>query len=277
MPCGHFHAFDWDCEDDEDPFAKPAPCPKANVDRRIRERTVHGDGGPEQELIVECPFRAQWPALNVCLDCEHFKGYALAADGEESFITCARHDEASRFTLPLAANERSRALRTPVTDVMSDPICVRKDVELEELAAIFTARKISGMPVVDAESKPIGIVTKSDLIEARAGHIDADAEERGEDESAPRSTHGKKVGAGFQEKACSRLTAGDLMTPVVFSLPATASLADAVAVMAAKGVHRVPVVSGAGSVVGVVSALDVSKWLGKATGDASSVASPASL
>ena len=51
------------------------------------------------------------------------------------------------------------------------------------------------------------------------------------------------------------------MTPSVFSIREDARVADASAEMARRGVHRVPVIARDGAVVGMVSALDVMRWM----------------
>ena len=57
------------------------------------------------------------------------------------------------------------------------------------------------------------------------------------------------------------LTAEDVMTPSMFSVREDACVRDAVQEMAKRRVHRVPVVSRSGAVVGMVSALDVMRWM----------------
>ncbi len=244
----HFPAHDFDC-DDVDPESSPPPAP-ANAHRRIRTRHVLGEGVAEkEEMLVQCPFRDRWPTFEDCLGCEHWRGYSLDPIGRDSFMSCARADEI-RWAMPLGASERSRAMRTRVDEVMNDPVCVRRDMGFDELASFFVDRGISSAPVVDAEGKPIGVVSKTDLVEARAGRIDA--------ETGPSE---KPIERGFQEDRRSALTAAELMTPVVYSLPEGASMADAVALMATKGVHGVPIVSRSGDVVGVLTSLDVACWL----------------
>ncbi len=51
------------------------------------------------------------------------------------------------------------------------------------------------------------------------------------------------------------------MTRVVLSLRDDATLAEAAELMASTGVHRVPILSRAGAVVGIVSTSDVARWL----------------
>ncbi len=54
--------------------------------------------------------------------------------------------------------------------------------------------------------------------------------------------------------------------PKAFTLPASATLSRAAALMAFEGIHRVPVVSTDGRVVGIVSSLDVARWLARNDG-----------
>jgi predicted transcriptional regulator len=121
--------------------------------------------------------------------------------------------------------------RTPVTAVMSrDVICAAPDLALDALAAVLDAQAISGMPVVDAVGRPLGVVSRTDLVAAR------------------------RPGA-------SPTRVEDIMMPMTFSVPDHASLAHAIAIMACEGVHRIPVVGADRTVVGIVTTLDVVRWL----------------
>jgi len=46
-------------------------------------------------------------------------------------------------------------------------------------------------------------------------------------------------------------------------LPETASLAQAVALIAMKGLHRIPIVGSDGKVIGIVCAVDAMGWLAR--------------
>jgi CBS domain-containing protein len=58
------------------------------------------------------------------------------------------------------------------------------------------------------------------------------------------------------------LTAGDLMSRELETVPADLPLRDAAARLARRGVHGVPVVDADGRCVGVLSATDVARWAG---------------
>ncbi|HEX2876070.1 MAG TPA: CBS domain-containing protein, partial [Polyangiaceae bacterium] len=61
----------------------------------------------------------------------------------------------------------------------------------------------------------------------------------------------------------SEVRASDLMTPVPLTVPETASVAEAAAIMAREHVHRLFVTGQGGTLTGVVAAMDVVTWLGR--------------
>ena len=81
----------------------------------------------------------------------------------------------------------------------------------------------------------IGMITKHDLVEQRLGS------RRASGELPPQ-------------------TARELMTPLPFSLDACGTIGDAAAMMTAENIHHVAIVEH-GLVIGVVSALDIVRWL----------------
>jgi CBS-domain-containing membrane protein len=58
----------------------------------------------------------------------------------------------------------------------------------------------------------------------------------------------------------------DIMMPCVLRISEGASIDEAAALMASEGVHRIVVVAASKRVVGMVSALDVLKWLARQDG-----------
>lgn len=138
---------------------------------------------------------------------------------------------------PVAADRRSAdhgslADRTALWQVMEpDVVCVEPELEIALVLPLLTALEVRALTVVDHRGQPIGMVSRSDL----HGHTDAE-------------------------------TVADVMMCVAFTLPETASLSRAAAVMAYEDVHRVPVVSPGGQVVGVISAIDVARWLARHDG-----------
>ena len=129
---------------------------------------------------------------------------------------------------------------TSISAVMvSEVVCIRDDLALDSLVAMLSHSQVAAFPVVDAEGAPIGIVSRTDLFRRLA-------EEEGDTDQ--------------------RLCARDLMTAVVLTLPEWSTVAQAAAFMSFEGIHQIPVVSEHGKVVGMLSSLDILRWMAHRSG-----------
>lgn len=125
----------------------------------------------------------------------------------------------------------------PVASIMARKVvCARPEMDTSEARRRMLERGVSGLPVVDAWGRAIGVISKTDLL---AHEVTADG---------------------------GRALVRDVMTPLVFALSPDASIARAAALMAYEGVHRIVIVDAGGHLLGVVSSLDVARWLGQAAG-----------
>jgi CBS domain-containing protein len=139
--------------------------------------------------------------------------------------------------------------RTRIADIMTrGAIIVRADLSLEQLVDLFLEQGISRAPVVNDDGRPIGMVSKTDLVIAQ--------HERGDTEVSQAGTDG--WGQHVHELGS---TVREVMTPVVFSLPETTSIGEAARRMLADHVHAVPVVSAQDQLVGLLSATDIMAWV----------------
>ena len=125
----------------------------------------------------------------------------------------------------------------PVSEVMSRRVtCVRPEMDAAEARGRILERGVSGAPVVDHWGRVVGMLSRSDLVE-----------------------HEVTSEAGLRRVE-------DVMMPLIFSLPPEATVAQAAALMAYEGVHRIVIVDRGGYLVGLVSSLDVARWLGRRGG-----------
>lgn len=153
---------------------------------------------------------------------------------------------------------------TPVSEAMTHQVVsVPPDLGVEALMALFLERGISGAPVVDPSGSVLGVVSKTDLLR--------DFVDRGDtlEMGSPEVSSGgirASLDRGMHVEQYEDATVRDVMTPLAFTIPSSASIARASALMALEGVHRVPVVSESGKVVGILSALDVLRWLARSEG-----------
>src|ERR1700761_574745 len=144
--------------------------------------------------------------------------------------------------------EEASAMTAKVADVMTRKvIAVREGATFKEIAAKLREEHVSAFPVIDDDSKVIGVVSEGDLIakEAMAGD--------GQDYTGPLAglLHRHEL-----EKARG-VTAGELMTKPPVTVRAEDPVSQAAQLMYDHRVKRLPVVDGAGRLMGIVSRTDV--------------------
>jgi CBS-domain-containing membrane protein len=155
-----------------------------------------------------------------------------------------------------------RALDVMTTEV----ITVDPDTSVQALAALLWERGVSGVPVIDADNRVIGIVSEGDVLrrvetgterrrEARAGRRRSWwLEEISSDRELARDyvkSHGRKV--------------RDVMSRDVVSVSDTTELADIAMVLETKQIKRVPVVHD-GKLVGIISRANLVRALATTKG-----------
>jgi len=140
-------------------------------------------------------------------------------------------------------------------------LCVHQDMAVRELADFLAENEISGVPVLDENEEPVGVVSATDV--AEKGVRDAEfAVDRSDPNFYVRSFDER---FDFEEIRNLRiendsLLVRDIMTPTVFTVPATTPISEVAREMVAGHVHRL-FVTRKGQIVGIVSALDLLKLL----------------
>jgi len=115
------------------------------------------------------------------------------------------------------------------------PVSIRESATVREAIDLLTRREISGAPVIDEAGRPVGVVSRGDILVHDREAVDF-AEPADED-------GGTRV--------------RDIMTPVVFCVSPEASASRVVRELVDLKVHRLFVVDDLGTLVGVISVLDV--------------------
>jgi CBS domain-containing protein len=125
----------------------------------------------------------------------------------------------------------------PVTEIMTRKVtCASRDLSVDAVIELMVREHIGSLPVVDEAGGPVGMLTKQDLVEQLL---------------VGDTTVGDRAFA----------TANELMMPLALSLGEHATVAHAAALMAAEDVHHVPIVDANGRLIGIVSTMDVVRWL----------------
>lgn len=139
-----------------------------------------------------------------------------------------------------------------VADIMSaEPVCVEPGAGIYELARLFNEHEISGAPVIDAQGRLLGVVSKTDLMRhtlqrtrqgAPAYFFEWLDEQAGEPEAVTAETEP---------------TVEDFMTEGGVTAKPGESLATVARRMAEAHVHRVIVIDDERIPIGVVTSLDM--------------------
>ncbi|MCP9618759.1 CBS domain-containing protein [Nocardia otitidiscaviarum] len=131
-----------------------------------------------------------------------------------------------------------------VADVMTqDVITVPVDMPFHGIVRTMAEHAVSGVPVIDAHRRVVGIVTEADLIGRQAG-------------VAPVSAWQALRRRLFSQRGTGR-TAADLMSAPVVTVDAGARLTTAAALMARQHVKRLPVLGPDRVLRGIVSRKDL--------------------
>ncbi len=158
----------------------------------------------------------------------------------ERRLSCAARD-------PELSQVPTIADLVPVTQIMTREVtCAHRDLPAVKVVELVVRNRIGCVPVVEAPGRPIGMVTKLDLVEQLL-----------------------LLQGGFDCPIPNDLTprtAFELMMPLAITLGERATIAHAAALMDSEDVHHIPIVDGAGQMIGIVSTMDIVRWLARNDG-----------
>jgi len=135
------------------------------------------------------------------------------------------------------------------------PATVGQTASLKQVAELMVERGISGLPVVNADGRVLGVVSEADIILKAA--------------SRPESAGvlGRFfVPKSVDERHLAATTAGEAMTAPAVTIEADRSVADAARLMVEQQVNRLPVLAG-GKLAGIVSRGDIVRAFTRSDGD----------
>ena len=150
-------------------------------------------------------------------------------------------------------------------DVMTtNVITVSPETTVQEVAKILSERGISGVPVVDAGNRLVGIVSEGDLLH----RVETGTERRPDRRTGRRRSWWLDTVGSDEELARDYVkshgrTAKDVMTSEVTSVSEATELVDIANLLETKRIKRVPVVKD-GKLVGIVSRANLVRALAAA-------------
>jgi CBS domain-containing protein len=206
-------------------------------------KTIEVRTRPDGAQVVDCPLQAREVPLRECENCK--RGFIVKLGSASTDVAvCPPKEQAC------------------VGDIMSRKIvAVHGDMLIERLILLLIDEDLSAVAVIDADHRPIGVVSKTDLV-----FDDYEwAELRDEALSLRRVGQARdeeNTDLYITELLHSR-TVKDIMSgePVVVSTHAPVQ--DAARTMAQNAIHECPVIDGSGQLVGMVTSLDVVRWVAR--------------
>lgn len=140
-------------------------------------------------------------------------------------------------TLPLVLRAETAA------ELMTaNPVSLNADATVREALELLTARGFGAAPVIDEAGRPVGVLSRSDLLIHDRELVEY-------------------VRPGEAKTPADPARVRDLMTPVIFTVRPHTPVAEVVAQMVQLKVHQLFVVDEGGALVGVISGLDVLRHL----------------
>ena len=134
-------------------------------------------------------------------------------------------------------------------------VSVQPEAPIRDAIARMISHQVSGMPVVDADGRLVGIVTEGDFLRRAEMHT----------EGPRRRWLELLLGPGSEATQYARShgqTVRDVMSPNVVTVDGETPLSDVVQLMEEHAIRRVPVIDD-GRIVGIVSRADLMCALGE--------------
>jgi CBS domain-containing protein len=149
--------------------------------------------------------------------------------------------------------------RCLVRDIMTrDIVTVAPDASVSEISRLMSERRISGVPVVDEEGRPLGVVTELDMV-VRNTRFKLPAFF-----TLLNATIYLETPAHIKERLehMLGLTAREIMSEKSMTVSADATIEDLAELMVGKQVNPIPVVEN-GKLAGIVSRADIVAWMAR--------------
>ena len=140
----------------------------------------------------------------------------------------------------------------PVSDLMTrDVVTIDPDADLKEAARRLSGLRISGMPVVDADNRVLGIISEADLLSlagVKKGHTFKDVLRHVLGEPLPVRKKGNTV--------------GEVMSSPAITTGPDRDIRAVAAILDEKRIKRLPVVDEEKRLVGIIARADIVRAMG---------------
>ncbi len=168
------------------------------------------------------------------------------------YVDITEEDLMKIYSSALRYARKRTMVAIPVSDLMTrDVVTINPDADLKEAARRLSGLRISGMPVVDAEHRVLGIISEADILSlagVKKGHTFKDVLRHVL--GAPLPVR-KKVN-----------TVGEVMSSPAITTGPDRDIRAVAAILDEKRIKRLPVVDDEERLVGVISRADIVRAMG---------------
>jgi CBS domain-containing protein len=180
-------------------------------------------------------------------ECERCtRGFVVKVDGEATYALCP--DDARLAT---------------VGDIMSEKlVAVRPELPIESLILLLVDESLSAVPVVDADHRPIGMASKSDLVFDRYEWAELRDEAVWLKRVARLPKGIEPEGDLYLTELLQSHTVRDVMSGDPITVMPSTLVTEAARLMARRRIHGCPVIDAEGKLIAMVTTLDVARWAG---------------
>ena len=162
------------------------------------------------------------------------------------------------LTVPDVAPLRLHAVLAE--DVMTpNPVSVREELTVHEAVVFLTERRISAAPVINEAGRPVGVVSEADILRHDREHADHLywLPQKLVDRELTLGTGEHLDGKSFEVEVPDVTRVKDIMNPVIYAVRRDTPIREVVGQLVRRRIHRLFVVDDDGSLVGVITTLDL--------------------
>ncbi|HKB01692.1 MAG TPA: CBS domain-containing protein [Gemmataceae bacterium] len=164
----------------------------------------------------------------------------------------------STLTLPDVAPLRLHAVLAD--DVMTaNPVSIREELTVHEAVVFLTERRISAAPVINQAGRPVGVVSEADVLRHDREHADHLywLPQKLVDRELTLGSGEHLDDRSFEVEVPDVTRVKDIMNPVIYAVRRDTPIPDVVIQLVKRRIHRLFVVDEDGSLVGVITTLDL--------------------
>ena len=170
----------------------------------------------------------------------------------KGYVDITEEDLMKIYSSALRYARKRSMVAIPVSDLMTrDVVTINPDADLKEAARRLSGLRISGMPVVDAEHRVLGIISEADLLSlagVKKGHTFKDVLRH-------------VLGAPLPVRKKGN-TVGEVMSSPAITTDPDRDIRAVAAILDEKRIKRLPVVDKEDKLVGVIARADIVRAMG---------------